>query len=156
MNRVQATLLSILGRCLLQFIQAPEERRGCRNRSSRGEKPNHWHWLLPPRDKRPGSRAAERSDEISPSKANGHPALPCDGTLSGGRVARAKRAVLAFRTRGARACARLLHRGISAISAAGFWSEMGHKHRISVLLGPPLCRKWLQYLPNFVHRSENH
>jgi hypothetical protein len=41
-------------------------------------------------------------------------------------------------------------------SAARFMAEMGHKHRISVLLTQPLCRKWLQYLPNFVHRSENH
>ena len=30
----------------------------------------------------------------------------------------------------------------------------GHKHRISVLLSQPLCRNCLQYLPNFVHRSE--
>src|SRR6516225_8127177 len=44
---------------------------------------------------------------------------------------------------------RLLHCGISAPSADGFMAEMGHKHRISVLLTQPLCRKWLQYLPNF-------
>src|SRR6516162_2445171 len=31
---------------------------------------------------------------------------------------------------------RLLHCGISAPSADGFMAEMGHKHRISVLLGP--------------------
>ena len=31
---------------------------------------------------------------------------------------------------------------------------LGHKHRISVLLSQPLCRKCPQYLPNFVHRSE--
>ena len=48
----------------------------------------------------------------------------------------------------------LLHCGISAPSDDGFMSEMGHKHRISVLLSQPLCRKCLQYLPNFVRRSE--
>src|SRR6516162_7750706 len=48
----------------------------------------------------------------------------------------------------------LLHCGISAPSADGFMAEMGHKHRISVLLSQPLCRKCLQYLPIFVHRSE--
>ena len=42
----------------------------------------------------------------------------------------------------------MLHCGISVASAAKFMAEMGHKHRISVLLGPPLCRKWRQYLPN--------
>src|SRR6516165_3103065 len=51
---------------------------------------------------------------------------------------------------------RLLHCGISAPSADGFMAEMGHKHRISVLLGPPLCRKWRQYLPKLVHCSEDH
>jgi hypothetical protein len=49
---------------------------------------------------------------------------------------------------------RLLHCGISAPSAEGFMAEMGHKHRISVLLSQPLCRKCLQYLPSFVHCSE--
>ena len=33
-------------------------------------------------------------------------------------------------------------------------SEVGQKHRISALLGPPVCRNCLQYLPNFVRRSE--
>jgi len=36
---------------------------------------------------------------------------------------------------------RLLHCGISVVSAARFMAEMGHKHRISVLLTQPLCRK---------------
>jgi hypothetical protein len=35
-------------------------------------------------------------------------------------------------------------------------AEMGHKHRISVLLSQPLCRKWRQYLPKFVRCSEDH
>ena len=36
----------------------------------------------------------------------------------------------------------------------GRMSAAGHKHRIPVLLSQPLCRNCLQYLPNFVHRSE--
>ena len=42
----------------------------------------------------------------------------------------------------------LLHRGIPVAAATRFMSELGHKHRISVLLSQPLCRKCLQYLPS--------
>ena len=48
-----------------------------------------YHWVEGQYDRLPAlmadlvrRRAAERSDEFSPSKANAHLALPCEGTLS--------------------------------------------------------------------------
>jgi hypothetical protein len=49
--------------------------------------------LLRPHCKRPRRRAAERSDEFAPSKANAHLPLPCEGAYSA-RIARTERAVL--------------------------------------------------------------
>src|SRR5262249_40618248 len=42
--------------------------------------PDYWERrLLRPRRERPRHPAAERGDECAPSKANAHPALPCQG-----------------------------------------------------------------------------
>src|SRR5262249_42442502 len=49
--------------------------------------------LLRGRRERPRRRAAERSDEFAPSKANRHPALPCEETHEG-RIARYQRSVV--------------------------------------------------------------
>jgi hypothetical protein len=94
--------------------------------------------LLRARRQRQRRRAAECGDECSSCNGGGHLPAPvlkpkANDTMIGMVVSSG-----------------------SHNSIHGLISARGHKHRISVLLSQPLCRKCLQYLPNFVHRSENH
>ena len=55
--------------------------------------------LLGARRERPSRRAAEERDELAPSKANAHLALPSPKGALSRRIARPKRAVLTFSVR---------------------------------------------------------
>jgi len=60
-----------------------DQRIGC-GRAAR-QPTDHWcRLLLRRRGQRPCRRAAESSDEFTPSKANPHLAVPCEGALSRG------------------------------------------------------------------------